>query len=218
MTAPTSSELAAREKKASTRLTLGRQLWLFAAALVLYVVSLALPQAGSVRGWEVLLHMPAAEEAGIKITEYVFATLVALGVGVLTTLVLITRRTGLAIIAWMISTVGLAYSVLAMWLRQTRSSSGDGVEMGPGFWLALLAVLLAFLGYASVVLRRNPEQQELARERASAENLDEVGRLQQEAAVAPEDNPLLIDDRRSRASQRHRSRTTRRPETPQDGQ
>lgn len=196
-------ELASRERKVASRLDLGDRFWLFAAAIIIYVVSLVLPQAGSVRGYEVLLHLPAADEAGIKVTEYVYATLIFLGVGVLTSLSLFTRRLAVAIPAWMLTTVGLAYSIFAVWLRQTRASSGDGVELNIGFWVSIVAVALAFLGYATTIFRRNPEQEEIARERAASDNLDEVGRLQQAANIAPEDNPLLIDDRRSRATERH---------------
>lgn len=201
---PISTDLAAREKRVSARVHLGPQLWLLVAALVLYVVSLVLPQAGQVRGYEVLFQLEPAQEAGIKVTEYIYSILVFLGVGVLTTLVLITRRTALASLAWMFTTVGFAYSIFALWLRQTRPSSEDGVEMNIGFWFSLLAVGLAFLAFAFVVLRRSPEQAEIARARAQADSLDEVGRMQQEANFSTEQNPLLQDDRRARASERHR--------------
>ncbi|AJE33408.1 hypothetical protein B842_07795 [Corynebacterium humireducens NBRC 106098 = DSM 45392] len=196
-------ELATREKRVASRLDLGGRLWLFVAAVVLYAVSLVLPQAGSVRGYEVLFQLQPAADAGIKITEYVYAVLAFLGVGVLTTLTLLTRRLFVAIPAWMITTVGTAYSLFALWLRQTRANADDGVEMNLGFWISLLALVLAFLGYAMTMFRRNPEQEKLARDRASSDNLDEVGRMQQQANVSPEENPLLIDDRRSRASERH---------------
>ncbi|NLA56992.1 MAG: hypothetical protein GX859_12020 [Corynebacterium humireducens] len=196
-------ELANREKRVASRLDLGGRLWLFVAAVALYAVSLVLPQAGSVRGYEVLFQMDPAAEAGIKLTEYVYATLAFLGVGVLTTLTLLTRRLAIAIPGWMITTVGTAYSLFALWLRQTRSSADDGVEMNLGFWVSLLALILAFLGYAMTMFRRNPEQQKVAHDRATADPLDEVGRLQQQANVSAENNPLLIDDRRSRASERH---------------
>ncbi|HKM25753.1 MAG TPA: hypothetical protein VJY40_08960, partial [Corynebacterium sp.] len=122
---------------------------------------------------------------------------------VLTTLTLLTRRLFVAIPAWMITTVGTAYSLFALWLRQTRANADDGVEMNLGFWISLLALVLAFLAYAMTMFRRNPEQEKLARDRASSDNLDEVGRMQQQANISPEENPLLIDDRRSRASERH---------------
>lgn len=197
-------ELATREKRVASRLDLGGRLWFFVGALVFYVISLVLPQAGSVRGYEVLLQTSTADDAGIKITEYVYAILIFLGIGVLTTLTLLTRRLAVAIPAWMLTTVGLAYSVFAMWLRQTRSSADDGVEMNLGFWISLLAVVLAFLGYAMTIFRRNPEQEQLAQARAASDNLDVVGRMQQQANISAAENPLLVDDRRSRATERHK--------------
>lgn len=197
-------ELATREKRVASRLDLGGRLWLFIAAVVLYAVSLVLPQAGSVRGYEVLFQLQPAADAGIKITEYVYAVLAFLGVGVLTTLTLLTRRLFVAIPAWMITTVGTAYSLFALWLRQTRANADDGVEMNLGFWISLLAVVLAFLGYATTIFRRNPEQEQLAQARAASDNLDVVGRMQQQANISAAENPLLVDDRRSRATERHK--------------
>lgn len=198
-------ELATREKRVASRLDLGGRLWMFIAAVALYAVALALPQAGPVRGYEVLFQLEPAAEAGIKLTEYVYAILAFLGVGVLTTLTLLTRRLAVAIPAWMVTTVGTAYSLFALWLRQTRASADDGVEMNIGFWVSLLALVLAFLGYAMTMFRRNPEQQKLAHDRASSDNLDEVGRMQQQVNISAENNPLLIDDRRARASERHQN-------------
>ncbi len=199
----TPQELAIREKRVASRLDLGGRLWLFVAALILYAVSLVLPQAGSVRGYEVLFQLEPAADAGIKLTEYVYATLAFLGIGVLTTLTLLTRRLAVAVPAWMITAVGAAYSLFALWLRQTRANADDGIDMNLGFWVSLLALILAFCGYAMTMFRRNPEQEKLARDRAHSDNLDEVGRMQREAKISTEENPLLIDDRRSRASERH---------------
>lgn len=205
-------QLAAEEKKAARRMHLGHHQYVLLAALLLYVVALLLPQAGSVRGFEVLLRMPAAAESGIKITEYIYSTLLFLGLGVFTTLTLITRRSVFGLIAWMFCTVGFPYSVLAIWLRQTRSSSGDGVDLSIGMWLSIVAVGLAFVVYCLVALRRDDRQKNLAESRASQTVLDEVGYAQRSAMVtsqksAEDTNPLLEDDRRRRAAERHRRNT-----------
>ncbi|WP_197714707.1 hypothetical protein [Corynebacterium alimapuense] len=200
--------LAVEEKKAARRMNLGVHLYTLLAAVVLYVIALLLPQAGDVRGYEILLHLPAASESGIKITEYSYANLLFLGLGLFSTLTLITRRAVFGLIAWMFCTVGLAYSIFAIWLRQTRSSSSDGVDLNIGMWVSILAVALAFFAYSMVALRRDDKQAELADSRAQQENLDEVGYAQRSAMVSQqhasaEDNPLLIDDRRHRAAERH---------------
>lgn len=205
--AETSRDLAEAEKKAASRLSLGSYLWWLVAALVLYVVYLVVPHAGDVLGFEVTFRLPAAVDAGIKITEYVFAWLMLVGLGVFTTLTVITRRTVFGLIAWMFVTVALFYSLFAMWLRMTRPSSGDGVDMGIGMLIAILAVVLAEIAYAMVALRRNPEQTRIAEERARHANLDEVGYAQREAMTerpADQPNPLLVDDRRRRAAERHK--------------
>ncbi|WP_246815631.1 hypothetical protein [Corynebacterium sp. HMSC08C04] len=69
----------------------------------------------------------------------------------------------------------------------------------------MLASLIAFLAYCRVAFRRSPEQIAAAEKaRAAASSLDQVGVLQTEAATTlpPEENPLLIDDRRRRAHKR----------------
>ena len=53
-----------------------------------------------------------------------------------------------------------------------------------------------------LMLSRNASQTALARERAESQGKDEVA-MAQRAATKYQDNPLLIDDRRSRAAQRH---------------
>lgn len=204
--------LAEAEKKAAGRMALGSYLWWLVAALVLYVVYLLVPHAGDVRGIEVTLRLPGAVDAGIKITEYIYAWLLLGGLGVFTTLTVLTRRTVFGLIAWMLVTVGLFYSVFAMWLRMTRDTADDGVNMGIGMFVSIVAVVLAEIAYAMVALCRSPEQARIAEQRAENANLDEVGYAQREAATSGnaevsssfEDNPLFVDDRRQRAAQRHK--------------
>lgn len=202
-------DLAREEKQAARTMTLGNHRWALLVALVLYLAYLVLPHAGSVLGFQVLLRMDAATEAGIKITEYIYAILLFLGLGVFTTLTVITRRTVFGLIAWMFSTVGLFYSVFALWLRQTRPVSEAENVTGIGLWLSIIAVALAVVAYSMVALRRDPRQKRIAEERARGENLDEVGFAQREARVSEQNtsyeaNPLFADDRRRRAAERHR--------------
>lgn len=206
--AEASRDLAAAEKKAARRMELGGHLWVLLAALVLFVIYLVTPHAGDVRGYEVVLRLPAAVDGDIKITEYVYAWLSALGIGVFTTLTLITRRTVFGLIAWMLTTVALIFSLLALWLRQTRSVADQDMDMSVGFFLSLIGVALAVYSYSRIALRRSPEQAQLAEARAQDENLDEVGYLQREAMTVRqhtsfETNPLFVDDRRQRATERY---------------
>lgn len=200
-------DLAAEEKNAGKRMTLGNQLYTLVAALLFYVFSLVLPHAGPTRGYDVLFQTSVAADAGIKITEFIYSILLFVGIGILTSATIITRRAVFGILAWMVTTVGFAYSLFAIWLRQTRSSATDGVEFGVGMWVSLIAVALAFIAFSSVSLRRDDTQAELARARANTENLDEVGQAQRSVSVergnTAEDIPTVEDDRRRRASERH---------------
>lgn len=210
MTDSPRDSLAGAEKRAARRMSLDGQKWTLIASVVIWLAYLVLPHAGGVSGFEVTFVRPAATEAGIKITEYVYAVLIGLGIGVLTTLTLLTRRAVFGLTAWMLVTVGLFYAIFALWLRQTRSSIDDGVNMGVGMYLSILGVLLAVIAYSMVALRRDPEQSHLAAERAQREELDEVGltqrALMEQERRSMEGNPVLIDDRRQRAADRHRRR------------
>lgn len=205
--AAASRNLAAAEKKAARRMDLAGYLWWLVAALLLFISYLVTPHAGSVLGYEVVFRLPSAIEANIKVTEYIFAWLSALGIGVFTTLTLITRRTSFGLIAWMLSTVALLFSLLAVWLRQTRDVSEEELGAGFGLYLAILGVVVAVYAYSRVALRRSPEQAELAEARARDDNLDEVGYAQREVQrqqqASFESNPILIDDRRQRATERY---------------
>lgn len=200
--------LAQAEKKAARRMSLTGYRWALIAAVAIWIGYLILPHARGVSGFEVTFFLPGSRDAGIKVTEYVYAVLIGLGIGVFTTLVLITKRTAYGLIAWMLTTVGLFYSVFALWLRQTRPSSGDGVDMSIGMYLSIVGVACAVFTYSMVALRRSPEQRKIAEDRAASDNLDEVGRAQRELLEAERDrvgeNPLLVDDRRQRAAERHR--------------
>lgn len=200
--------LAQTEKHAARTMSLDGQRWTLIAAVILWIAYLVLPHASGVSGFEVTFALPGARENGIKITEYVYAVLIGLGIGVFTTLVLVTKRAAFGLIGWMLSTVGLFYSVFAVWLRQTRPASGDGVDLAVGMYLSILGVALTVFAYSMIALRRSPEQQSIAEARAASDDLDEVGRTQRELLEAErkhvEENPLLIDDRRQRAAERHR--------------
>lgn len=207
-TTPSAHELAQAEKKASKKLDLGNVRWFLLAAIVLWGIFLIAPYAGDVRGWQLTFFTDAASEAGMKITEYIYSTLLLLGIGIFTTLTVTTRITPFGWAAWMFSTVGFAYSIFATWLRQTRNSQMDGVDFHIGFYISILAAAIATISFAFVVFRRDLQQEQLARARAEHENLDEVGRAQRDLLVSSKrdetSNPLLIDDRRQRAAERHR--------------
>lgn len=202
------AELAERERVLSKRIWLGNQFWVLLGLVLAYLAVLALPQITGVRGFQVVFVTEQARQASVKITEYVFSILALLGIGIFTPLTLIFRRTSLAVIAWIFCTISLFESLFAMWLRNQRPGSEDRFHPGVGMFLLIAIIVIGVFTYATVVLRRSPEQEKVAQQRAHTDNLDGVGYAQRYAGVRdqehdPEENPVLIDDRRSRAARRH---------------
>lgn len=200
----TPAELAKTEKKAARKISLSGFRGMLIGALVLWVVSLALPVTSGARGIEVLVLTPTGG-TDATIAEFVHSVVVFLGVGLFNALLLITKRTLFSWLAWLFTGIGLFYSLFALWMRQTQDT--DNVS-GTGMYLSVAAVVLAVFALSSIILRRDPEQTRIAQERAAHDNLDEVGQVQRAAmesrqSPSGEDNPLLIDDRRARAAKRH---------------
>lgn len=200
MTQPNPAALAQAEKTAASTVDMGAKRWVLAAAAALYLVAMVLPFVGDASGWQVLAATGAAKEAQTAITEYVFAWISLIGIGILTTLAVVTQRFAITVPAWMVTTVSLVFSVLGIWLR---NSSGLGISRGPGYYLAILCVVAVVFTTFPLILSRNESQVAVARERAESQGKDEVA-MAQRAATRQQDNPLLIDDRRSRAAQRHK--------------
>ena len=201
-----SAQLAAEERAAASRVDLTSTRWVLVAVVVVYVIALFLPFAGGVAGWQILAFSDAATNVQTKLTEYLFVVLSFVGIAVLTTLVLVTRRFAFAGAGWMFTTVSFLISILAIWLRRSSTAYDAGFHHGPGIYLAILAAGVAVFAYIPVVLRRNDAQAEIAARRVKLEGQDSVALAQQAATrkAASEENPLLIDDRRARAVERHK--------------
>ncbi|MGV0420317.1 Rv2732c family membrane protein [Corynebacterium simulans] len=188
----------AAERAAAQKMELGGYKTALIVAIVAWVAYLVLPYAGTANGWEVLgLDSPSVK---ISIMENISGWCALLGIGVLTSLTVITRRLNFGLAAWMLVAISLFLNLWGFWYR---GSTADGASIG--MWVGVLASLIAFLAYCRVAFRRSPEQIAAAEKaRAAASSLDQVGVLQTEAATTlpPEENPLLIDDRRRRAHKR----------------
>ncbi|MCG7246526.1 hypothetical protein MHK03_01050 [Corynebacterium simulans] len=188
----------AAERAAAQKMELGGYKTALIVAIVAWVAYLVLPYAGTANGWEVL----GLDSLSVKISimENISGWCALLGIGVLTSLTVITRRLNFGLAAWMLVAISLFLNLWGFWYR---GSTADGASIG--MWVGVLASLIAFLAYCRVAFRRSPEQIAAAEKaRAAASSLDQVGVLQTEAATTlpPEENPLLIDDRRRRAHKR----------------
>ncbi|MBK4179231.1 Rv2732c family membrane protein [Corynebacterium macginleyi] len=192
-------QAAQAERRAAQTMDLQGQklrLWISVAA---YIVYLIVPYAGSAHGWQVLSLGTTDDGVKISLMETVSAWLALLGVGVLTTATLLTRRATFGLVAWMMVTVSLVVNLWGFWYR---GSTADAPAVG--MWVGMFATFLAFWGFSRVALGRSPEQRAAAEKvRASAGQLDKVGKIQSDIA-SPQPPAMLVDDRRKKAAERHR--------------
>lgn len=181
----------AAEKRAAKTLELGGATIPLGVAVLLYVVSLLFGNTNGFSGAETLLGL-----GDVSIMEQVFALASAIGM-ILTLITLVARRTMLAQIAWMLVGLGLFVALWAFWAANST---------GPGFYLLLLGDIIAVVAFARIIMHKSPEQraaEERVRELAARPNA--VVAVQTHTPKdAADDNPVLIDDRRAQAAERHR--------------
>lgn len=196
--------LAALEKQRAGTVDLGARRWVLAALVALYVLALLLPFAGDASGWR-MLTFTEPETVDVAIGERVFVVLSFVCLPVFTLLLVIMRRTSLALFAWMAGCVSLVAALLGLWLRQT-GSTGDST--GAGMYLAIACVLVAVPFLTTAWMRRDAEQQKMEALRREQTDFNPVAEAQaaagQQSVRRAEDAGQLIDDRRARAAERHR--------------
>ncbi|WP_080794582.1 hypothetical protein [Corynebacterium pacaense] len=199
-------ELAELEKEAAKTLDLGSRKWYLIAGVALFLLALVLPHIRGVMGWQILFLTDTASNAGIRLAEYVFYWLGTIGVVAFSLGTVVFRKTWMSYIAWIFSCVTLVYAVFATWMRQT-STGTDVTVINIGMLVAIIAAVCAVWGLSGVILARSDRQQEVAQLRAANDDLDTVAEAQRELLKSQQhdsgDNPLLVDDRRARAAQRH---------------
>lgn len=195
-------DAAKEERRVGAHLGLGRVRWVLAGSWAVFVLSLLLPHAGDIASWEVLA-MQRGE--AVRIPERIFVVLATVAVGVVGGLLALTKRTTVAMVAFLVTGMALIASLLGLWSRiQLAETTG-----APGVHVAMLlqtaCVVVQLVCVCLVILRRTPEQMAAQERRAeAASQLDAVGTAQREASGDPwEVNPLLVDDRRARARRRH---------------
>lgn len=200
----TGYDLAALEKDRAGKLDLGARRWGLAAVVAVYVAALLLPFAGDVAGWRMLTFTEPGT-VGVSIGERVFAILSFVCLPVFTLLMAVTQRTAFALFAWMAGCVSLVAALLGLWLRQT-GDTGDAT--GAGMYLAVSCVVVAVPLLTAAWTRRDPEQQKMEALRRERTDFNPVAEAQEAAGHQSvrraEDAGPLIDDRRARASERHR--------------
>ena len=148
-------EIDDAERKVAGEIDPGLTAVAIAVVVVLLGVSLALPHAGGVRGWQVLVDDPALVEQSIAVTSRLFvwfAVVFGLGMSLLT---LLTRRWALSFVTAAGCTVGSVLGVLAIWSRQTLSAGAPGEGPGVGLVAGLLCLVALVFLWLRVVWSRS---------------------------------------------------------------
>ncbi len=201
-------DYAAAEKQAAKRIDLRHYRWFMLAALIAFALGLVLSHSGDVRGFDVLLNNDKAQQGEVRIAETIFVIFGTLAAVVLNAIVLITRRTAVANIQYLIGGIALLFSLFALWMR-LQSKEVDGASgIGIGLVLEVAAIIVLIYAMSCVIFARSEEQRNAAALRAEHNELDSVGLAQQESMRSrgfdsAQSNPLLVDDRRKRAAQKH---------------
>ena len=198
-------DLATLEKQAAGTISLKSGRGYLIVAWALFTIGLLLPHAGSLSGWQVLMWHKTIDGIHIGIVESVFVWLGTLGLVI---------SGGLLLITYLLTGMALLASLFGMWMRLQDKETTGGPGLGLGFLLQVLAVIITTYALSVMILRRSDEQKAIAQQRAASEDLDEVGYAQRAALVSqqqntPETNPLLVDDRRKRAAERHHTKKTK---------
>ncbi len=172
------AQLRKTEKKVAGEIDPGARAVVVAVAVLVAVVSLALPHTGSVNGFDVLSYNAAAQEAHVTITSRVFVYLVLIFGIVVSSLALVTRRWVLAWIALCGSLVSVVAGMLAWWTRTTpglnAATGPDGRLLPPpggigaGLILGIVAMAVLAFHWARVVWSRNAYQLVLETQRREA--------------------------------------------------
>ncbi|MDL9936357.1 hypothetical protein QSJ18_06340 [Gordonia sp. ABSL1-1] len=191
-------ELRKAERKVAGEIDPGARALVVAIAVLVAMLSLVLPHAGSASGLEVLTFAPDAAAERISITSKVFVYLLTIfGIG-FSMLALVTRRWVIAWIALCGNAIACVAGMLAWWTRNTvgvndiQPPSGVGV----GLMLGWVAALVLTFHWARVVWARSSYQLALEEERrkdAAARDAHALSLHHKPTARRTESDPAASD-------------------------
>jgi hypothetical protein len=170
-------DVDAVERRMAREIEPGARAVFVAVLLLALLASFTLPHTGEVRGWDVLAGSPLLAENNVSFVHRLFVWFALFFGVVISMLALMTRRWGLAWVAFAGSAVSTVLGMLAIWSRQTlRADLAGG---GPGYglviaWIAIGLLAFSWLGVvwaqSSILLaaeerRRQAEQDEKDRDK-----------------------------------------------------
>ena len=143
------------ERKMAREIEPGLRAVFMAVLCLVILASFTLPHTGDVRGWDVLTGRGdlAANNISLPSRLFVWFALV-FGVGA-SMLALITRRWGIAWVAFAGTAVGTVFGMLAVWSRQTIRADMAGGGPAYGLIMAWIAVALLAFQWLGVVWSRS---------------------------------------------------------------
>lgn len=183
------------------------------AAVVLLLVTLALPHSGSIKGLDVLFYTSSARTAGITWIERFYTWIAVLGGVLLPIGTLVSRSMLIAWLNWFFSGIGTLLALMAIWMRQSHSP--NDAASGPSFGLLLATLVMAGVvaTMSTLVFRRTAFQRDVEQLRRQQANKDDASRLAQHRLRTGLDQAEQyvepVDDRRARAKQRARAAAER---------
>ena len=169
------------------------------------LLAIFLPHSGDVLGFDVLFNSPQAKDLGIEFPERVYAHLLLIGGVLLTIGTIVSRSWIVGWVNWAFTGIGWWYSVLSVWMRQTKP--GDHPGPSYGLILGVVSMTILFGALTWLLLSRTPLQKQLARaRREEAHHNDELRSHQQilRTGIVPREHEEIVDDRRRRVKDRRR--------------
>ena len=206
-------DLAGLEKQAAKKVDMGSTWISLIAVFVLFLITLILPFTGKANGFDILVMNDKALEFGATPLERLFVILGLVSMVVVNLAVVASRSMLLTYINWVFAGITGTAAMFMIWMGQTRlrAEGSSGTEFGAALsGIVAIAFLLIMTG---LIFRRSEEQLDIEDARREAGLDDPVADAQREASVGRrfsryEDSPLFVDDRRKKASERHRPRST----------
>ena len=197
-------DLGGAERKVARLVVLGRYMPLLAFGLLVPLITIFLPHAGDVRGFDVLFDTPVAQNNDTTKPEMIFSWLRLTAI-LLTIGTIVSKSWMVAWVTWAFAGVAWWYNVFAVWMRQTRppTLTGDGPAIPLVF--SLLGLTVLFIAMSAVVFQKNPLQRALAAARREEAHRDEESRLAQQrlrTGIEEREVAEIVDDRRARAKAR----------------
>lgn len=184
-------DLRKAERKVAGEIDPGMRALVVAGAVLLAMLSLALPHTGSVSGIDVLTSAPDVDAARITVTSKVFIYLLLIFDIGFSVLALLTRRWTIAWIALCGSAVSVVAGVLAWWSRNTPGVGGVQAPSGVGIGLilGLIAAVILTFHWARVVWARSTYHLAVEEERRKeAAAREDVARSLQRKPENPADS------------------------------